>query len=106
MADEHGEDAARAPAAGRFGGPAERLRTTAKWLVVSAGAVAAVVVAGLNFADIGKLTPATEDYRLWVALAGAVAAVSGIGWMLYATVALAGASTVGVAELRGRPMSG
>lgn len=103
---EAGVSGGDAPSSGRFSGPAERLRTTAKWLVVSAGAVAAVVVAGLNFADIGKLTPESPDYRLWIALAGAAIAFGGITWMLVATVALAGASTVGVRELRGRDLAG
>ncbi|MGB2568003.1 pentapeptide repeat-containing protein [Micromonospora citrea] len=63
----------------------DRIRDTAKWLVASAAAVGAALLAGSQLSSIGRLQPAwpdsVEHARLWVAAAGAIA---GLGAVVYA----------------------
>jgi hypothetical protein len=82
---------------------ADRLRESAKWLVASFGAAAAVVLAGINFSSIGSLAPDAPDFRFPVAVAGSVLALAGILGALLASMSLASASTVTVDDLRRSP---
>lgn len=86
-----------------LGRGADRLRESAKWLVASFGAAAAVVLAGINFSGIGSLTPDAPDFRFPAAVAGSVLALAGILGALLASMSLASASTVTVDDLRRRP---
>lgn len=82
---------------------ADRLRDSAKWLVASFGAAAAVVLAGINFSSIGSLRPDAPDFRFPAAVAGSVLALAGILGALVASMSLASASTVTVDDLRRSP---
>jgi hypothetical protein len=61
-----------------------QLREAAKWLIASFGAIAAVVAAGIQFGDVGKLS----GWDLRWALAGAALAFGGIGAATYAVMRL------------------
>jgi hypothetical protein len=82
---------------------ADRMRDAAKWMVASFGAVATVVFAGLTVADIGDLEPDTPHFRLWIALAGGLAAVIGVVAALSRAMYLAGASTTSLEDLTREP---
>lgn len=82
---------------------ADRLRESAKWLVASFGAAAAVVLAGINFSSIGSLAPDAPDFRFPAAVAGSLLALAGILGALLASMSLASASTVTVDDLRRSP---
>lgn len=62
--------------ANRLGGAIDRLRETAKWLIVSFAAVGGVVVAGSQLSDLGTLDTGTG--RFWIALLGALVALGGV----------------------------
>lgn len=55
-------------------GSAERIRTTAKWLVGTFGAVAGALVAGLQISDIGEL----EGFERCIAAAGVLVALAAV----------------------------
>ncbi|MBW3579084.1 MAG: hypothetical protein KY462_15395 [Actinobacteria bacterium] len=78
---------------------AERLRDSAKWLIVSFGAVAAAVFAGVSVSDIGKLDFTTPGYRFSIALAAGTTAILGIAAALAKAMQLAGASTTSLQDL-------
>jgi hypothetical protein len=66
---------------------ADRIRESAKWLLVSFAAVGATLIAGLQIADIGSLTNDVDDRLTW-AIVGIVLGVAGV------VVAIGSASTV------------
>ena len=71
-----GKDEASAP----DGVPAaSQIREAAKWLIGAFGAVAAIVAAGIQFGDVGKL----HDWDLFLAMVGAVLAFVGIAIAVY-----------------------
>jgi hypothetical protein len=78
---------------------ADRLRSSAQWLLASFGAVAVVIFAGLTVADLGSLTGSTPGFRLTIALVGAAASILGIVWALLLAMGLAGASTTTLYDL-------
>jgi hypothetical protein len=82
---------------------AERLRSSARWLVASFGAIAAVAFAGVSFSNVGSLTFSTANYRLTIALCGVAVGIAGIVFALAKAMRLSGASTTTVADLRHRP---
>jgi hypothetical protein len=82
---------------------ADRLRASARWLVASFGAIAAVAFAGVSFSSLGSLTFSTPDYRLTVALAGAAVAITGIAFALVKAMRLSAASTTTINDLQPRP---
>lgn len=56
----------------------KQLRETAKWILTSFAAVAAILVGGLQLSSIGKLTAETPDARVWAALGGIATAALGV----------------------------
>lgn len=56
----------------------KRLRDTATWLLTSFAAVGAILVAGLQLADIGMLTGETPDERVVATLVGLALAALGV----------------------------
>ena len=86
-----------------LGAAADRLRESARWLVLTSGAVAAVVFAGVGLSRFGDLDPDTDTPEFWWALAGAAAALVGAFAALLTTMSLAAASTVTAQDLRVRP---
>lgn len=82
---------------------ADRLRASARWLVASFGAIAAIAFAGVSFSSLGSLTFSTPNYRLTVALAGAAVAITGIAFALVKAMRLSGASTTTLTDLHDRP---
>ncbi len=92
-----GKPAAATPSS--LGPAADRLRESARWLVIAFGAVAAVVFAGIGIAGFGSVDPDTAPAQFWTALLGAAAALLGVLGALLVAMSLAAASTVSVAEL-------
>lgn len=82
---------------------ADRLRESAKWLVASFGAAAAVVLAGINFSSIGSLSPDAPNFRFPVAVGGSVLALTGVLVALLSAMSLASASTVSLDDLDRKP---
>ena len=74
-----------------------RIRETAKWLSVSVGAVAGVLVAGLQLSSIGSL--ALWSGRFWCAIVGASLAVAGAGFVLSRTIDTMAAPALALHEL-------
>lgn len=68
----------------------ERLRETAKWLVVSGAAVAAALIAGSQFAGLGQLPlgwpTSAVTARLWIAVGGAVIGLTAVIYSMWAAV--------------------
>lgn len=89
---------AAAPATA-LAGAAERLRQAARWLVVTFGAVAGVVFAGIGISSFGSLDADTEHTQFVAALVGAGAAMVGTLVALLTATALAAASAVGLEDL-------
>lgn len=56
----------------------ESLRTTAKWLLTSFAAIGALLLAGIQLSNVGKLTGETPDSRIVAVIAGITIAVVGI----------------------------
>ncbi|WP_433066037.1 pentapeptide repeat-containing protein [Dactylosporangium sp. CS-033363] len=93
-----------------------RIRDAAKWLMASSAAVGAALIAGSQLSNIGRLAataPDTVDHaRLWIAVAGAVVALSAVSYMIWTAVQLLVPHTVVVDELtrhwhaRRGPMAG
>jgi hypothetical protein len=69
-----------------------QIRDAAKWLIASAAAVGAALIAGSQLSSIGALEvgwPTTvETTRLWVAVAGAVVGLVSITYILWTAVKL------------------
>lgn len=84
-------------------GAADRLRDAAKWMVVSFGAAAAVVFAGLTVADLGDLDFSTPNYRFTIALIGGAVAIVGVVAAMATAMRLAGASTTSLHDLARAP---
>ncbi|WP_305789308.1 pentapeptide repeat-containing protein [Symbioplanes lichenis] len=67
-----------------------RIRDAAKWLVASSAAVGAAMLAGSQLSDIGELPPALPDSvehaRLWVAVLGAVLALTSVVFAIWTAV--------------------
>jgi hypothetical protein len=82
---------------------ADRLRASARWLVASFGAIAAVAFAGVSFSSLGSLTFSTPNYRLTIALAGVAVAITGIAFALAKAMRLSSASTTTITDLQHRP---
>lgn len=72
-----------------------QIQEAAKWLVATLGAIAAVMVAGLSFANLGNLT----GERLGAAIAGTVAASVGVFWLLYETLRVLAVAPVTLADV-------
>jgi Pentapeptide repeats (8 copies) len=70
----------------------DRIREAAKWLIASAAAVAAALIAGSQLSSIGKLPVAwptsVDDSRLWVAGLGAVLALAGVAFIIWCAARL------------------
>jgi hypothetical protein len=58
----------------------DSLRSTAKWIVAALGAVAVVLVAGLQLSDLGALS--FSSWRFYAAVAAAVIALAGVIYMI------------------------
>ncbi|MDX3205145.1 AAA family ATPase [Streptomyces scabiei] len=76
MPDETGQAQQEA---GGYAAALEGLRTSAKWLLAAFSGIAVVLAAGLQLTGIGELRPA--DWRLWVALVGALSALTSVAYM-------------------------
>lgn len=76
---------------------AERLRSTARVFVVSLGAVAVTVVAGLSLTGLSTLDPQSANFAF--AVTGALLATLGVVVMLALAMRLSSASAVSMAEL-------
>ncbi|MDQ0820695.1 hypothetical protein QFZ79_003065 [Arthrobacter sp. V4I6] len=83
--------------ASRWREAAERLRSTARVFVVSLGAVAVTVVAGLSLTGLSTLDPRSANFAF--AVAGALLATLGVVVMLALAMRLSSASAVSMAEL-------
>jgi hypothetical protein len=68
----------------------QRIRDTAKWLVASAAAIGAALIAGSQLSSIGRLElgwPASEaTARLWVATAGALVGLTAVVFAITAAL--------------------
>jgi hypothetical protein len=60
----------------------ESLRSAAKWMMASAGGVAAALAAGLQLSDLGRLSPGS--WRLYAAVAGAAVGLGAVVYMIRA----------------------
>lgn len=83
--------------ASRWHEAAERLRSTARLFVVSLGAVAVTVVAGLSLTGLSTLDPGSANFTF--AVIGAMLATLGVVVMLALAMRLSSASAVSMAEL-------
>lgn len=97
---------APAPQAAPLAAGADRLRESARWLVISFGAVAAVVFAGITVAGFGSVDIDTAPVQFWIAFAAIVAALVGVATALVDTMSLAAASSVTIEELCAQPADG
>jgi hypothetical protein len=86
-----------------LGPAADRLRESARWLVIAFGAVAAVVFAGIGIAGFGSVDPDTAPTQFWFALVGACCALLGVLAALLVAMSLAAASSLSIAELLPEP---
>lgn len=85
---------------------ADRLREAARWLVLTFGAVVAVVFAGISISRFGELDPAGMPLRFTVAAVGGAMALSGALAALLIAMSLASASTVTIADLKSAEKNG
>jgi pentapeptide repeat protein len=85
---------------------ADRVRNAAKWLLATFGAVAAVLVAGLQFSAIGSV-PA--GWRTWAAIGGSALAIVGVVLLIGLVFQVMRPSTVSIDELAagkaGKPLA-
>lgn len=85
--------------------PAEdRIRETAKWLVVSLAAVGAVIITGTQFSSLGSVQLWTP--RFWAVLIGAIFAAAGAWQILQAAVSIATTPPVTLQTLQKLPKAG
>jgi hypothetical protein len=95
-----GTESSQSPATrSPLGAAAARLRDSARWLVVTFGAVVAVVFAGVTVSRFGDVDPDTARVQFWVAVAGALVALFGALAALLTSMSLAAASTVSLTDL-------
>ena len=104
MTAAKGEGSAADSAASKSAGSplataADRLRDAARWLVISFGALVAVVFAGIGISNLGKLDPTTAPHQFWLAVTGAGLALIGAVIALGIAVSLAAAGTVSIYDL-------
>jgi hypothetical protein len=60
---------------------ASALRDTTRWIITAAAALASLLIAGLRFADIGRLSPAHGWY--WLGIAGSGLALVSVGAIVW-----------------------
>jgi hypothetical protein len=89
-----GDEAATQPAQSSLALAADRVRESAKWLIVSFAAVGATLMAGLQLTNIGGLTNSGPDERLSWAIFGIVLGVGGVVVAIGAASAVVTASFV------------
>lgn len=89
-----------------YSAASDRLRDAARWLVISFGAVAAAVFAGITLSAFGTLDPTDDSGRFWVAAGAAFVGLVGVLTALLQAMSLAGASTVSLADLAGADSAG
>lgn len=94
-----GDDAPASASTAPLSLAADRLRESARWLVVAFGAVAAVVFAGIGVSRFGDLDPRTAPGLFAIAAIAALLAIVGALGAMVVAMALAAASTVSVADL-------
>jgi hypothetical protein len=75
----------------------QRIRDTAKWLIASSAAVGAAMLAGTQLSSIGRL--AADASRLWIAVAGALLALTAVVYVIWAGVRLLLPRTVLIGDL-------
>jgi hypothetical protein len=81
----------------------QRIRDAAKWLVASAAAVGAALIAGSQVSSIGRLDvgwPTTiATARLWVATIGVLTGLGGIAYVFWTAVSILLPSVVLISDL-------
>jgi hypothetical protein len=75
-APEPAPQASTPPASSSLASANQRIRDTAKWLIASAAAVGAALIAGSQLSNIGRLDAGTM--RFWVAAAGILLGLAGV----------------------------
>lgn len=64
------------------------LRATAKWIVTSFGAVGAILLSGIQFSNLGKLTADVSDSRVVAAIVGVALGALGVSNAIWFTSAV------------------
>jgi len=64
----------------------EKVRSAGKWLVASAAAVGATMLAGTQLSSLGAL--ALDEVRFWVAAVGGVVALAAVGYVIWSSARL------------------
>lgn len=81
----------------------QRIRDAAKWLVASAAAVGAAMLAGSQLSSIGELDvgvpDSVEHARLWVAVVGAVLGLAAVVYAIWSAVQILMPKLVLISEL-------
>ena len=80
------EQASPVPSLALYEAETERLRATARFLTTALGAIAGVLVAGLQLTDLGHLSVRHDLTRLLIAVGALGTALAGIGWMIHQTL--------------------
>lgn len=75
---------------------ADRVREAAKWLIAVFGAIAAILIAGTQFSNIGSLP---FSWRLATAIAGAVIALASIAFLIWVLLGVLMPSQVSLGDL-------
>ena len=83
------------PPRDHFGARSDNLASTLKWLVASAGAIAAAIVAGLQLTSLKNLQP----WAAILATVGAVGALTAVGLVLFGAARVLAVDTPTVTEL-------
>src|SRR4051794_34782641 len=96
MAEEKAEPA-QAAAPSRWREASDRLRSNARVFVVSLGAVAVTVVAGLSLSALSKLDSQSPTFK--IAVAAALVATLGVVAMLALALRLSAASALSMADM-------
>jgi hypothetical protein len=81
----------------------DRIREAAKWLMASAAAVGAALIAGSQLSSIGRLNAvwptSIANSRLWIAALGGVLGLAGVVYAIWAAVQILLPKTVAISEL-------
>jgi hypothetical protein len=93
---EQAKPAPSAPAADPVQAGAEQVRQAAKWLLAALGAVATVLVAGLQFASIGSVP---SGWRTAAAIGGAATAIVGVVVLIGLVFQVLRPSTTSITDL-------